>query len=545
MPLFGAQASNMHPHAERLQAAKRVRMTVTRFSSAPDFHHARHTVWEKRNGRFYGSGRKMRNHVQMYERDCDSYLADQQRFPLSKMIGRDYITDEAAAKYLLSGLKSDPGQMNFFQMNRDVSEVEAERMFKGELKKHVNDLLRDYGDSTDLPIITAALWTVAGQVLDPLSGAVQKRPMPWQRSGSHKRPTLDRKKHRFVWEIGRTAQDLPREAEPLAAAALATIYQELIAYGGRIEDAYVTFHSSGAVNTRAYLLRFPGSLYPKDWPDRNDAVFLVPLAEAMRQARLNEHSQTIHEIFESLGGRLNEAQVLELLREFDRIAFTQLDHRHVSGVRYPGPLALRDFSIGAAHKRVNLMRMIGLTRDNDQLTRVLMARRPTYPMWDTGQYTDLSDTDLTANWYLQRKSLEISNLNAVAMRTDPRYVPKTLAAVMRHYVKTFVAPYEDAESIRRGLQFLKQQGVRFGVTTTNLETHRRLLELSPVDVGRVQVQGQAAQSPGMPWFHKEQRMALFTVDQIEAMSAGLPVPENTVQENIWARLLMLANPEVF
>ena len=70
------------------------------------------------------------------------------------------------------------------------------------------------------------MWTVSGQVLDTKSGAVKLVEMPWQKDEERAQLSreFDRTKYKFVWELGLTAQDLPKEAGPLAAAASSIVY---------------------------------------------------------------------------------------------------------------------------------------------------------------------------------------------------------------------------------------------------------------------------------------------------------------------------------
>ncbi len=60
--------------------------------------------------------------------------------------------------------------------------------------------------------------------------------LPWQREPSRKElaRNFDRRKYPFVFEWGRTAQDLPKEAEPLAAMAATLNYQEVLAMGANL-----------------------------------------------------------------------------------------------------------------------------------------------------------------------------------------------------------------------------------------------------------------------------------------------------------------------
>lgn len=551
-PFFGfpAAASKLHPLAEKFKMAGPPRLVITRYSGHAGFSSQQALAWEPQ-GDLYFSANAIHTNVRIGP--CESHLSTQQKFPLFKMASTNYLQRSDIPFYLRLGESFQPEQINFLQAARDIPRDEAYEILGPDLEHRKVDLIQDY-DKDTVPIVTATMWTVAGQALDAKSGQVRQLDLPWQRDPERKEMarTFDRSKYKIVFEWGRTAQDLPREAEPLAAACAAINYQEVLALGGGIQDAYIMFHSFDEVNTRAYSLRFPDSLYPKSWTNKKDALFLVPLTKVLQAFPPSRHSGKLARLIALSGGKLDEITAIEFMQRFQRIQFTQLDYQE----NLKSPIAIHDLSLGAAYRRAKLVYDYGLP-ETDALQQLLMNQQGLLPTWNSGQYTDLADTAYSLYYYQSQNAVEISNLDVQAARTDTTYVPRLLIAAYVYYLKALVPGEFDPSKVAQAIDFLRTREVKFGITTFEKDIASRVRMIHPSSEYKFEYEGyeggNAPEFQNQEWISKgysqEARAFFFTVPQIGQLIAHYPQlyrqAMNAARENAWARHHMLSHPDVF
>lgn len=550
-------STKLHPNADALKAAGHRRMTITRYSGHADFHSQQSLIWELKGDHFV-VGNVQNSRVQIGE--CETLLESQQKFPLKKMASTGYISTADVKSYLQGSRSYEPDQVNFAQASRDMSMNEAVSLFgEDEAPERVHDLLLVGQERDIVPIITASMWSVGGQVLDTKTGVVRPTDMPWQKDPLRVElaKNFDRKKYKLVWEWGRTAQDLPRETEALAHALASINYQELIAFGGDIHDAYVMFHSFDEVNTRAYSLRFPNSLYPANEPNKNDTLFLVPLAQAMAAFPPSRQSEKFAEILANSDGVLNDESAQEFLLHFMRTEFTQLDMIGKDGRVLPRPLALHNMSSSIGYQRSNLEHAfhLGNVPQVDLLARQLTHLQPMTPTWNAGQYTDLADIEFSKYYYRDNNALEISNLDLAAAQADPKYIQRVLIGVFVYHLKALAPGPFNAELVQQLVAILRRDNVKFGMTTFNPTLANRIRALSPNQEHEFEygVPHDDFQFKGQEWltmgFKTPPHAFLFTINHILQLINDNPdlyrESMNSCRENIWARHLMLTNPDVF
>jgi hypothetical protein len=553
-------SSKLHPHAEFLKNAPNSRLTITRYSGHPDFNSQQSLAWSLADKELYIAGNTIYTRRQEgLVGPCESLIADQQKFALRKMAKTHYLKDDDVPKYIRLGESFDTGQVNYAVRTRDVSRADAERIAGRGYDDYINHLIRDH-DSDKVPLITATMWSVAGQMLDPFSQQLILRPAPWQQDPERKQlaAEFDRRKYKVLFEWGRTAQDVPREAEPLGSVLTAINYQESKALGYSIEDAWVMFHSFDEVNTRAYSLRFPNRLYPPAWSNKNDALFLVPLSEALKAFPPSRHSAKLRRLIEASSGKLDELKAMDFLQEFNRIQFTLLDIVN-RGVQMPRPIAIRDVSTGAAIRRELMIKRYGLHEipTIEQFARAAMTLAPVLPQWNSGQFTDLADLDMSVYDIQHHNAVEISNLDRAPAVFDKTYVPRMLLATFTWYVKNFAETKMNQDFADQVIHELSRHDVKFAMTTFDPVLMQQIRALKPISETKhhyPQPEGfKAPDFRGQEWmsmgYIHEPITFYFTVEQIVKLANAMPevyqAAFHSVEEKLWARYLMLTNPDIF
>lgn len=556
-------SSKIHPHAEYLKDAPNPRLTITRYSGLPDFNSQQSLAWSFGKDGLLRSGRTVYTRLQEgWVPDCETLMGDQQFFSLSKMVFTEYLKEADIPKYIRLGESFETGQVNFALRSRDIPFDVSQKMDGYKADKFINHLIRDH-DSNLIPRITASSWSVAGQMLDPFSQQIRNLPLPWQKDPDRKElaAKFDRKKYPVVFEWGRTAQDLPGEAEVLAHIWSAINYQETKAMGYKLEDAWVMFHSFDVRNTRAYSFKFPGSLYPQDWKNKEDALFLVPLAKVLEGFPPSHYSAKLKGLVDH--GKLDEVKAIDFLLEFNRIQFTQLDIRTKGRDNFfkylPRPLALRDTSDAIQQRWYQLIQKYGL--ENSPTLQAFadhfMEIRAVLPNWNSGQYTDVADMDMSVHSLVKNNAIEISNLDRAAAKFDSTYVTRMLFGAFIWYVKSFAQGPMTQEWSDGIIHKLHAHGTKVAMTTFDpvlMEKIRALKPESEVKHRYDKPEGFAVpEFRGQEWlrwgYENEPITFYFTVDQIIELANMLPQiykdAFNAAEENLWARYLMLTNPDVF
>lgn len=538
-----AAPAKLHPHGEELSKAPNPTITITRFAGNPDFNSASSLEWVQRDGAFYTNNRLSKIVVQGGNM-CDSLLARQQYFPLQKMASTEYISAKDVMMYIKMSSGFHPGTVSMALANRELPNQRAEELFGPQRYQRLNPFFATKSEEQEIgKYVTASMWTVAGQYLDPKTGQVHHQGLPWQKDEKRKDLKLDRSKYKIVFEWGRAAQDMPREFEKLASAMSAMNYLDARALNAKIDDAWVMFHSFDKVNTRLYLSWFPGSIYPSDWQDKSDALFLVPLRKAMEVFPPSAHSGNLRDLIRSAHGRLTETSAIDFKSSADRIRLTQLDLHHSSGVRFPNPLIVHDLSTGSAYQRGRLVEQIGIDPDSvqaDDLVHYLTRLLPVLPEGNLGQYTDASELELTQFEYTRRNAVEISNLDALVAEHDPQYIERVLIAANGYYIRKLSS---DPMQMRTVYRWLTEQKIKIGLTTGNSQLANRIARLGPSeshDFGQVPRPDGTYVHLRSYFFTFHQLLNILVRNEELAIEAG-----QSLRENVWARHLTMSHLQPF
>ncbi len=540
--------SKLHENSEQLRRAKNRSLTFTHFMGPTPQIAAQSLRWTFDGARFAAEGPLHVKEKVGYS-ECESLLADHQYFPLNKMTSTGYINTQDVMSYVKMSMNFHRSSVKMLLANRSLSTTEAEDLFGTKWRQRLNPFSNpDAVASNDLAdFVTASMWSVAGQYLDTKSGVVRVNKLPWEYDPARQdlARTFDRRKYPLVFEWGRTAQDLPSEAQPLAGLLAASNYHDTIAAGARVEDAYIMFHSFDPRNTALYNRYFPNRLFPTDWKNTSDALFLVPLKEALKRFPPRSSSNRIETLIqnskEENGNReyLDNETAINFLIASHVVRVTPLDSA-------PGrpPLVLHDTSQIADLRLAYLIHRVGFSLNQSQgraLRLNLASNNYNYPTWNNGEYDDLADIALTGPVYQNKNAVEISNLDPNALETDPQYVERTLLGVLQYMLR-------DSSHIPGfDIQWLKSRGIKFGITTFNPTLAKRIMQLAPESHEKIEGTLKS-NSSSEQWTYRgslaTQHMFFFTLDQILTMHR-LGLTGQRLTQNIYARQLLLSNLQPF
>ncbi len=502
------------------------RLILTRFSGQENFHASRSQSWVH-NGKTFKTG-QARASFQANARDHESILAEQQDFSLGKMVETDYLTPSQANMFRRLGTQLAPGQLNFFEVVHDASREEIAQIYPDGAASRAGGSHTEKYDRRDstAPVKTAALWSVAGQVWDVEHG-YREVELAWEKEDARKNQKLDRKKYKFVWEAGRAAQDVPGEIAPLLAASALLNYVELLAHGGKLDDAYVMFHSFDEVNTRLYLRRHPGSLYPAGWDNPRDSLFLVPLKEFLQKYPPRSVSHHVARIIELSNGKLTDLDAIELMLTARLIRWNELDFK-TAHLRQNSPIILHDPSVGGGHRLAFTISRFGLNQENGQKIFDYLAAdlRPLmHSVNEKGKYQNAADSLLSGFTYDDMRGVEISNLDPILAMKEPDYVKMVLIAAFEAYVRDAATSISQihgiplSEAMNHAASGFAHQRLTFGITTSAPTIERHLKGLHPSRVLE-QKATITARPPDEyllregPYKYRDARLYFFTFEQV-------------------------------
>ena len=551
---------DLHPNAEMLKAAGGRTLTLSRFRGHNQFFSAQTLEWNFADGK-YSAGNRLHTTHQIGFDGCESMLAKHQYFPLNKMTSTGYLPPGDILKYVKMSLQFNPAIVSMMLTNRTLKLKEAQSAFGDDWQKRLNPYLENKPDFSDPEatgsFVTGSMWLAGAQYLDPKSGVVKKHNLPWQYDPERKELSekFDRKRYPIVFEWGRTAQDLPGEVNPVASLLSALTYHEVLAIGAPIEDSYVMMHSFDELNTKLYARYFPGTIYPADWNNPSDTLFLIPLAQVMKRFPPHSSSQRIHDLIEAATvkageqstAHLDSVTAMNLTLVSDFIQSTLLDVKNPNGSTYLQPIAIRDRTIVADVRLAHAIHRVGfeLSSPNGIALRTAIAQRPvTGPQWNAGQYSDLADYGLTDYFYRPQNAIEISNLDAELAKLDRFYIQRILLAVFNRYRDM------GHEVPGLGLEFLAKRDVEFGITTMDESLADRIRLLKPKREELVPAAHPGQGDSELDWSFRAsyhaQYMFIFSLAQILALEYALPgLPLYRLEENIWQRDQQLSDPEPF
>lgn len=454
-------------------------VSITSFAGLESFHESRTATYRSENGRFTPTETKL--HLVTHNAEAQSHLDQLQTFPLGKMKETGYLTDAQAKMFGALGGSLDTRQITFYEVSREVKSVE-------ELEQYPTDLIASRFKTTKgkLRARTAALWSVAGQIVE--RGGIVPVQLPWEKEEARKGQALDRTKYKYVWEWGRASQDISGEVDALTSASVGEIYNQLVELGGRIEDAYVMMHSFDKVNTRLYALDNPGTLYPANWKDQNDSLFLVPLSHLLKKHPPSRFSARVRGLIDASEGMFSEIEALNFIAQTQHLRWREWDLKGTNP--QPEPIVVTDWS------HVTML-MLALRLETypfksqehfDRVLHFLLQAKHTLHSPNFRQKYSRASNPEEAGEHLYRKlqAIEISNINPQVAKNDPYAVATILVSTYANIVSEIANSLQVYRSLppvqarKAAIALLMKYNVKFGITSLDAYVLMQCHRLFPV-----------------------------------------------------------------
>jgi hypothetical protein len=493
-------------------------VSITSFSGMGSFHESR-TATFQHDG--HGFSQSSLVHLVSHNPKEESHIEKLQKFPLGKMVETGYLTAEQAKFFGSLGGNLDTRQITFYEASREAKTLE-------ELEQYPTDILasRFQKKKDKLLARTASLWSVAGQVIEPTG--LHTLQLPWEKEEARKGQALDRKKYKFVWEWGRASQDIAGEVDALTSASVGDIYTQLVELGGNLEDAYVMMHSFDKVNTRLYAADNPGTMYPADWKDQGDCLFLVPLSHLLAKHPPSRFSSNVKGLIEASKGMFTEVEALNFIGQAQHLRWREWDLRGTHTQREP--VVVTDWSYAS-------MLMLALRletypfksqHDFDQVLHYLLGMKNVLqsPNFENKYVHASNPVESGPAFYRKLGAIEISNIDPTITRKDPYAVASILVATFANIVSEVArslqafrhVPADEAQL--EAIELLKKYHVHFGITSLDawslMQTHR----LGPV---ATEVYGNSSRDKDptkkkiAPYTFSGAQMNAFTAEQIDEL----------------------------
>jgi hypothetical protein len=505
-------------------------MSFSRYET-DDFNTMNRLLYDADQGQYIPQNRMTRH--TLATRCVAEYLRGQQTFSLTEMMKRLGYTPETVQEQSAIGVSLQHEQVIFLETTRSVPHRQWDGGYGNGI---IDEISHDDDNHSTVRVKTSSIWTVSGQTLSHESPFIIPAKLPWESEPSLAgiaEKYFDRNKYKFVSEWGRGAQILPGEIDALYSAAAATDYQRVKAMGGKIEDAWVVIDPATPENTRLYRRWFPDSQFPPGLDpseyDKGQTLFLVPLAEVMKKFPPRKYLQRVSKVIELSGGKLSDAEALDLLSEYRLISWDELNFRSPHNGDQKQPLLLHDFSMGAFYSQFGVFERFGIPQENFEALGIYLQQfRKQFGTNDIGQYPDASDM----NFYPQlvdSKAIEVSNLNVKNAAADPDYVKATLLSAYSFYIKKFFGgKFPAGDQIQNLIGSLNQHGNHFAITTSDPEVMSQARELNPVQTLNAPILYDAhlpalpGTDPQFPGRYRTGYSFLFTVKQISDLIAANP-----------------------
>ncbi len=150
---------------------------------------------------------------------------------------------------------------------------------------------------------------------------------------------IDRSKYKYIWEVGRAGQAMSGAYEETLRAMAYQAYWEVLALGGKIEDAFVFAHALDAVHARLFRSKFGMKDFSKYKDKPAERCLYGPLSEFLRRYPPETYSGEVAEIVRESEGKISGIAAMKMLFA----ARTQADAKLKIG---ESKIQLRDFNSG-------------------------------------------------------------------------------------------------------------------------------------------------------------------------------------------------------
>lgn len=452
-------------------------LTVNRFAGLKNFQRARQSHWIKKDSGHY----EKLNTPQLSEQfSCDTIFAIQQQFSFVQMIERKYIDAEVARKYRRWLEQYSPAQVSLIEYTDTSLPTPKNILPDAEpLEQITSQMVRP---------AHSGLAVISGQHLDPQKQLFSGNLLPWQHE-PHLAETskiLDRSKYKFIWEWSR-AVTVNQGMDEVIRRAILLQLEELYAYQGNLDEAWVTFRSLEKIHTRYYKQRFPQrAIY--DNLETGESLYLVPIKEVIEQFK-PEHQSALLTRLLSLG--MDWDLSFQWIRSFKRMEQLDLDVIH-QGALSGEPVSLTNLSdlhalwLDEALKEAYPQASLSSLRK--QIRQALNELPAAHFVAKTPYQQDHAFTPGTAPWAADQNAIVITNLNPALAQKDPLYAARMLVSTLRHLYHSTVDIQPNTRLVTF-LEFLRKQEVRFVVQTFDETIMNQLSKVPDMEIQRLKING--------------------------------------------------------
>lgn len=416
-----------------------------------------------------------------------SLLQKNQSYPLSLMERTGYIDGDVRSEQMRIAEKLNPNQVTFFEVTEHRTEAELREIFGAvpaharpdpysEATKEYFGRLEGYNASdfkNEYHLKTGTAWLIAGQYGTSFHALGLETPNLINK--------IDRRKYRYIWEIGRGAKDRPTSFKEVVRAAAFMALRELTIAGGKIEDAYFFAHSLGELHTLLYQNTYKMRAFSGYEGRPNETALVIALKELLVIADLAPllGATSVRPESASEAVRLQAFAKINANRFLDDPARPGqvIEIRDFSPVRTRLNEILRARSSGEARRatarRADLV-PTGELRDD----ALRFIQRDSYPYHIRETAHEASREKLPE--FLQRnKSIEAAV--GAPIEGEPAFeVKRALVGAYRKYIELLLAAGEKAPHA-----LMREQGITFAFSTMSAKIGAAVRTLAPRETWRV------------------------------------------------------------
>lgn len=408
---------------------------------------------------------------------CNSLLESSQLYSLNKMLENKYISPEQRAVLIRLGEKLKPEQFRFYELLKThgsiTPETEPVEFVTGKVPTSSFPLFND-----DQVFVQAALWSVSGQLPNPRIRRTNHR-LPWQLDDEFKDVPLDRSDYEFTFEMGRGAQEDPRSIDILVKAAALGMLNEVMAFGGDLEKAYVFVHTLDEPQNRLFKMRKSRvtrepifKVHASHVKDTNE-VLVAKLSDILELLSPDSFSKRVNRIAEvgKMGWRA-ATEHLFALRDSMRI---ELDFIHPMDSERNSPIVLRNTTPVPGWFVAKVSEKYGVYENGPDIVKTLSS----FPWLEPnmrGKFIVDSGVPLTRE-ISKYKLLGISNLDPDMAKLNPDYTKLIVMASYLYYARELRAAYPTQAPV-----LLAQ--TRFALNSSDLNVEKQAIRIPGVVIQR-------------------------------------------------------------
>ncbi len=282
-----------------------------------------------------------------------------------------------------------------------------------EYRSHFSDYKRPRNRTYDLKV--GASWLISGQV--------DGKRLPLALEAEELATPIDRSQHKFIFELGRAGQEKNYGFEETLRANLFYALTEVLAAGGRPEDAYIFAHAMDQARSIVFRRTYHMKEFSKyKDPTRSaETVMMVPLSRLLAEFDPGEFSYEINKIREELpmANKIPSAKLYRWILDSRQLANQTLVAKLTTTERLK--LQIRDFSnlrAGFFEAKKSLSRLSDDVREG--LAQKMNSSEP--PMEDRDNIAAALERDYNS------PAARMSRLSGI-VRRHPRYQKEGLQGV--------------------------------------------------------------------------------------------------------------------